>query len=299
MELRDIEYFTVVAEHGHLGRAAESLRLSQPALSKSLRRLERILDAKLVKRTPRGIELTPEGATLLARTRELRSSLQNVTREIADLGRGKVGEVRVGTGPMLAEQLFPASFLAVLEDAPRTRFTIVVSDNDGMIPALRRGELDLIVNYPPRTMSKEGLIEELLCEDEFVVVASSRHRLAKLRRVTIGDLAQERWVLSEPSLLAQQRLRQIFQECGFSPPQVALETRSVQLKLETVAASNLLDYTSRRVVAKLAQRYTVKILPIKALTWRRPVSLIYREGAYLSPAVRRFSESLRMTAQRL
>ena len=70
MELRDIEYFTVVAQHGHLGRAAAALGLSQPALSKSLRRLESALQAKLVKRTTKGVELTLEGSTLLARANE-------------------------------------------------------------------------------------------------------------------------------------------------------------------------------------------------------------------------------------
>ena len=65
MELRDIEYFTVVAEHGNLGRAAEALGLSQPALSKSLRRLEHEIGAKLVKRTPKGVELSAEGMALL------------------------------------------------------------------------------------------------------------------------------------------------------------------------------------------------------------------------------------------
>ena len=58
MELRDIEYFAVIAEHGHLGRASEALGLSQPALSKSLRRLEEAVEARLFNRTPKGMELT-------------------------------------------------------------------------------------------------------------------------------------------------------------------------------------------------------------------------------------------------
>ena len=69
MELRDIEYFAVIAEHGHLGRAADVLGLSQPALSKSLRRLEQALQVKLVKRTPKGVELSAEGSVLLLRVR--------------------------------------------------------------------------------------------------------------------------------------------------------------------------------------------------------------------------------------
>src|SRR5215475_2176125 len=93
MELRDIEYFAVVAEHGHLGRAANALGLSQPALSKSLRRLERDLQVKLVKRTPKGIELTSEGSVLLLRVRDLRLSMHSLRREITDVGEGRVCDV--------------------------------------------------------------------------------------------------------------------------------------------------------------------------------------------------------------
>ena len=63
-QLRDIEYFSEVAERGNVGRAAEALGLSQPALSKSLRRLENSMQAKLVKRLSRGIELTAAGKEL-------------------------------------------------------------------------------------------------------------------------------------------------------------------------------------------------------------------------------------------
>src|SRR5262245_34352125 len=98
MELRDIEYFAVVAEHGNLGRAAEALGISQPALSKSLRRLETALGVKVVKRTPKGVELTSEGTALQLRVRELRLSLQSVAREIKEVGEGRVGQLRIGVG---------------------------------------------------------------------------------------------------------------------------------------------------------------------------------------------------------
>ena len=64
--LRDIEYFIAIAKHGNLGRTAETLGLSQPALSKSLRRLESVLQTKLVKKVPKGVELTTVGTAFLA-----------------------------------------------------------------------------------------------------------------------------------------------------------------------------------------------------------------------------------------
>jgi DNA-binding transcriptional LysR family regulator len=298
MELRDIEYFAVVAEHGHLGRAAEALGLSTPALSKSLRRLEQSLQAKVVKRTPKGVELTAEGSALLLHVRELRLSLQDIAREIADLSQGRVGYLRIGAGPILAEHLLPAVLVATLKDAPKVTVRISVSDNDLMIPALRNGELDLIVNFLPASLP-EGLVHEHLYDDMFVVFASADHRLTRLKRVTLADLAQERWALSEPTLLYRQWLNRKFQDSGMPPPRVAVETRSVRLRLQTLASCDLVDFTSRHVFRQAAQQFGLKELPVKELEWRRPVGVIYREGGYLSPAARRFIEILKTTAKEI
>src|SRR5262245_12731396 len=128
MEWRDVEYFAIVAEHGHVGRAANALRLSQPALSKSLRRLEQDLQVKLVKRTPKGIALTAEGSVLLLRVRDLRLSLQSLRREIMDVGEGRVGLARVGVGFPGPEHFLSAAFAMLLKDAPRTKLVVSHSD---------------------------------------------------------------------------------------------------------------------------------------------------------------------------
>src|SRR5262245_52273239 len=175
MELRDLEYFAVISEHGHLGRAADALHLSQPALSKSLRRLEQILDVKLVNRTPKGVELTTEGSMLLLRVREVRLSLRSVAREITEMSEGRAGQLRVGASSPVSEQLLSNAFAALLKDAPRTKLLVSTLDNDVMFPALLNGELDVIVTY---FRPSEGLVFEHLYDDEFVVCAAADHRLA-------------------------------------------------------------------------------------------------------------------------
>jgi len=296
MELRDIEYFTVVAKHGHLGRAAEALGLSQPALSKSLRRLEQEFGAKLVKRTPKGVELSAEGLVLLGRARELRLTVQGIADEIRDVGRGRVGHARIGAGPTSSAEMLLEALLPLVASAPKLSYNIVVSDNDLMVPALRSGELDLIVGYAPRALPREGLVEEHLFDEEFIVIASASHPLAARSAVTLADLAGERWTLSEQSLLAQQRLRRTFLEAGLPAPQVAVETRSLRLRLQLVASSRLLDYTSRSVFRSARRSLKLKALPVRELAWRRPVSVFYPESAYLSPAARQFIAAIKSAA---
>jgi DNA-binding transcriptional LysR family regulator len=236
MELRDIEYFAVAAEHRHLGRAAAALGLSQPALSKSLQRLERALQVKLVRRTPKGIDLTQEGSTLLLRVRELRLSLQDVAREVKEVSEGRVAQLRIGASVATSEGVLAAAMARLLHDAPRTMFNVVVSDNDLLIPALRNGELDAVVNFLPVVLDSEGLVRELLYDDEDVVCASAKHRLAGRKSVAITDLVEERWAISEPMLLPAHRLFEKFREAGLPPPRIAFQSRSPMLRLRLAVA---------------------------------------------------------------
>jgi DNA-binding transcriptional LysR family regulator len=297
MELRDIEYFALVAQHGHLGRAAEALGLSQPAISKSLRRLEEVLGARLVTRTPKGVELTPEGSALLLRVRGLRVSLQDVAREVKDVSEGRVGHLRVGVGENIAEYLLPAAFEKLLREAPQVVLKITVSDNDLMLPALHNGEIDLVVNYLRRL--PEELAHEELYEDEMVVCASFRHPLTRRKRVSLSDIASERWALTDSTLQPYQLLQQAFLGHGLPAPRAVIESRSLRLRFESIARSNLLDYTSRLAFLHGASRYRLKEIPVKELMHRRPVGVIYRKNAYLSPATRRLIDILRISAPTL
>ena len=296
MELRDIEYFAVIAEHGNLGRAADALGLSQPALSKSLRRLEQALQVKLVKRTPKGVELTAEGFVLLLRVRELRLSLQGVAREIADVSQGRVGHLRIGVSTAISEQFLSVAFATLLKDGPRTKLIVSVSDNDLLVPALCNGELDLIIHYLPVT-PPEGVVCEHLYDSEYVVCASAKHRLAGRKQVTLAELAQERWALNELTLPAQQRLLEKFRDSGFPPPRVVFQSRSAALRLRTVGSSDLLTIVSRDCIEQATSAATVITLPVDALAWLRPVGLIFRRETYLPPVGRRFIEIIKAMAK--
>jgi DNA-binding transcriptional LysR family regulator len=297
MQLRDIEYFAVVAEHGNLRRAAESLGLSQPALSKSLRRLEKSMAAKLVKRTPKGVELTTVGTALNAQVRRIRLTLDDVAREAADLSQGRAGQLRIGASPVHAEEL-PAAYAALLKDAPNVKVAITVSDNDLMVPALRSGELDLIVNYID-DFPYEGCVKEHLYDDEVVVYSSADHPLTKQKIVTMAQIARQRWALSPVNLLPWHSFYRAFQDKGVPLPQATVETRSLRLRVQTVASSDLLGFLSRRVIRQAAPQFRLKELHVKEVKWRRPVGVIYRKDAYLSPAARRFIEILKATVREI
>jgi DNA-binding transcriptional LysR family regulator len=296
MDLRDIEYFYVIAEHGHLGRAAEALGLGQPALSISLRRLEQAAEAKLVTRTPKGVELTAVGLALLSHVRRLRLARDDLKREIADLAHARAGQLRIGASPANSEWLLPQGCSTLFREATKVTATVTVQDNNALLPALRRGELDLVVIHV-RQDSYPDVEQVLLREDEFVVYCSARHPLAKRKSILLRDLAQERWASTPAGAVGW--LQQTFEETGLPPPQLALVSDSVALRLRTVASSELLGIASRQVVHTATRHLGLTILPVKNPNWVRPVAVAYRKDSYLSPAARRFIEILKAAAKEI
>lgn len=286
------------AKQRHIGRAAEALGLTQPALSKSPGRLEQAIGAKLVKRTPKGVELTPEGMVLVSHVRQLRLSLADVAREIADLGKGRSGQLRIGVGPSHVEDLLRPACSALVEPPSNATLTVLVAANDTLLPALRNGDLDLIVSGIP-VPQFEDLVQEFLIDDDIVVFASASHRLAKLKRVTVADLARERWALTavdrEGWVLPQRT--SVFERSGLREPKAAIRTSYLPLRDEMVASSNLLGLSSRRYLRQIAQRLNLVELPAREVTWSRRVGVSYRKGAYLSPAARRLIDLLKAAAR--
>lgn len=294
MELRDIEYFGIIAEHGNMHRAAEALGLTPPALSKSLRRLESALEAKLVERTGRGVQLTPLGEAMAAQARRMRLTLEDITREAADLNAGRSGHLRVGSGPSDCEFL-PGPCTRLMKEAPRLKLDITISDNDELVPLLREGKLDLAFNYIPPT-PYEGIEQEYVYDDQYVAYTSAAHPLARKRKLTLSELVGESWATSSANYRPKQLLNQVFAERGLPPPRLVLQTRSVRLRLQLISQSHLLCYGPRRAVEMAMSRLQLKVLPVKELTIPRSVGVMYRSRAYLPPAARRLIELLKSSA---
>jgi DNA-binding transcriptional LysR family regulator len=299
LEVRDIEYFAVVAKNGHVGRAAEQLGLSQPALSKSLRRLEQSLGAKLVKRTPKGVDLTEVGAALLSRVRGLQLTLEDIAREAADLSEGRAGRVRVGADPAVAVAILPEVCSALLASAPKVTVSVTIATSTGgiLLPALRRGEFDAVVSNVGPAALYNGLVREPLWNNEYVVYCSTTHRLARRKSVVLADLVNEGWVGTEGiTLTSPQSLTQTFASHGLPPPRIALTSDSGMLNHRTVAVTDLLGFGTKRALALYTD---LMALPVRDLHQIRPVAVSYRPDAYLSPAALRFLEILKATAKKV
>lgn len=298
IEQRDLEYFAIVAEHGNLGRAAEALGLSQPALSASLRRLEGLTGSKIVRRTPKGVDLTDTGAALLKHVGRMRLAHDDILREVSDIGQARSGHVRVGASMGLSDARLTVACSKLLNDAPRVTVSVTGANQPDLLSLLRSGTVDFLFTSGIG-LDAEDLSQEHVTNDQYIVCCSSGHRLVRARRVTMADLVGERWVLpGERNSASQRRLQFAFEERGLPPPKVALTSALSELRLGIVAATNLLGHNALGVVQDASERLRLKVLRID--DWQpvpRPAAVIYRKDAYLSPAARRLIDLVKATVK--
>lgn len=279
MEFRQLQHFLAAAQHGSLHAAADAVAISQPALTKSIRRLETALGVRLFERHVRGVRLTVFGEALLLHARSLEAERRHTDETMRELRSTTSGLVRLGAGPSMSASLLPGLTARLMEQGPAIRLHIRSGLNDSLLAALQAGEIDFAITGMPAD-PVAGLVHRLLFTDTVVVAARRGHRLAA--GATIAELSRARWILPNRNVLTHAHLVKLFNEHGLNGPDVWVETDFVPYLLDVIAHTDLLSY----VPVQLMKDRNLDIVDAPGITWRRPVSLSFRRRRTETPASR-------------
>lgn len=201
MDLRQLRYFIAVAEEGHITRAAERLGMQQPPLSQQLKAMERELDVQLLRRKPRGVELTDAGRALLADARAMCAQLDRAIDATKRAARGEQGRLCVAlTSTTPFHPLVPRSVRAFRETCPMVALTVEECLSNESIERLRQQSIDAAFIRTSLSEANELSVYTLL-EEPMVAALPSNHAL--LRRhgdaaITMKHLADETFILYGP-----------------------------------------------------------------------------------------------------
>lgn len=289
MDLRDLRYFEVIAELLHVGKAAEKLHRTQPALTAAVRRLEQSAGAPLFERAGRGIRLSAAGEVMLRWAQRVRFDVEDAGREIADLGRGMAGHVRIGIVPTAAQFLLPAAVRNLLDEAPEVTLKTTVALVDVLVPMLHRGELDLAIGTDVKP--EAGIVSQRLAEDSIVVAAHVDHEIFSTTP-KLADLARWRWVLQAKGAPTRDWLDHSFARRGLPPPVVQIESSMLLMLPALIAETRLLSFISRHHLDANSARVPLREVKLKETTMRRRLIAMRRAHAYEPPAARRLLEHL-------
>lgn len=292
LETRDLDYLLAVQEHGGIGKAAEALGMSQPALTKALRRVEEQAGLPLFERTVNGVTPTPAGTLFLARARRIALEYDDALKEMEALRSGEQGLLRIGYSPTVPGSLVLGACQQLMTERPAAKLRLRRRLARDLGALLFAGELDLIV--APQLDSSDGTCEFVeLFHDSLVVLADEGHRLHRRRGLTLADLADEQWLLPAPHIRIRQQVDEAFRQRGLAGPKLRVETDfGSNSLLHLLRGTTMLCVAGTESLGALRGLRALR-LGSEQLDLRRQVGMTYRAGAYLSPLAQRLVAVLR------
>jgi len=191
MELDQLRYFLQVAERGNFTRAAEDLRISQPALSRSIQKLEEELGQPLFERQTRNLALTDSGDLLRSRARQILTLVEDTKAEITD--DGQTGRLRVAAIPTIAPFFLPQVLQTFGRAYPKATVIVQEDTTENLIRALIDGAVDVAILALP--IEARSLETEELFAEELLLLMSVDHPLTAKKQIRLSDIESLPFVL--------------------------------------------------------------------------------------------------------
>jgi DNA-binding transcriptional LysR family regulator len=300
IRLRDLHVLFAVDQFGSMAKAAVLLGITQSAISQMVADLEHVLGVRLLDRSPRGVEATVYGRTLLKYGKAAFDDLRQGIQEIEFLADPDVGEIRIGAPESVSSAILPAIIRLFSQRNPRAQLEVDTTDVTAAMPKLRDRSLDVVMALGGIAREDISLARDLKVEklfnDELVVAADMHSPWARRRKLDLVDLAEVPWILA-PSGFSNVVLAEAFRARGLDMPKVSLKTFSIHIRANLIAGSSFVTTLPRSVLDYYAHRLPLKALPIALPARPWPLVMVTLKGRTVSPVVERFIECAREVAK--
>lgn len=252
MDIDQLSHFLKVAEHQNFTKAAEEVGLSQPAISRSLQRLEEEMGQPLLDRQNRKVILTEAGERLLSKAKNILSLVSDAKNELID--DGKSGTIRLGAIPTIAPYFLPSILRSFATKFPQARMVVQENTTQVLIQRLHHGEIDLAILAHP--IPEKYLEVESLFDEELFLVAAKGHPLTEKAVIRMTDLREYPFVLLEEAHCLSDSIVSLCRSRSFQP--ISVERTSQLVTIQELVAlhhgisfipamAKELDHSPRRI----------------------------------------------------
>ena len=237
-----LRHFLAVVNERSISAAAQRLAISQPALTKSIRKLETYLGAPLFERLPRGVSLTAFGETLLPHARRIEAECQFAETEMKALRGGHSGRLRLGAGPFFFFFLLPAAIAKLQPRVPDLRVELDVGTNEITHPRLFEGELDAVFcRLPEPAELPQSILRQEFIAIESRIVAGKGHPLLGKAKIGARELGAYPWVIYHQDREMVTQLFAAVHKSGVPPLRVGTEVKSMLALIQLLRAGPYLS----------------------------------------------------------
>ncbi|GED68528.1 putative HTH-type transcriptional regulator YwbI [Brevibacillus reuszeri] len=291
MDIRHLQYFLEVARHNSFTKAAESLYITQPTISKMVRNLEEELGVELFERLGKRVVLTDAGWVLYSQAEVMVKSFESMTIHIHEVMELKKGRIRIGLPPMVGANFFPRVIGKFCEQYPGIVLELLEVGSKKVEADVASGMLDSGVVLLP---IDEDIFESYsFVKEDIKVVVHPTHALADRQEVSLAELAEERFLLFHEDFALHNRIIDACVRVGFHP-KVIYKSSQWDFLSEMVAANIGITLLPQTICSELdPARFRILSLVNPEIKWH--LGMIWRKNGYLSYATRewiRFTQGM-------
>jgi DNA-binding transcriptional LysR family regulator len=293
LKLNDLHILMTVAESGTMGKAAKTLGISQPSVSKAISDIEHTIGVRLLDRSADGAALTDYGRALVMRGMSAFDELSQVFRDIDTLSDPTVGQVTIGCPEAIASGLLGAVLVRFCAQFPRVVVKVEEANNVAYeYQMLRERKVDLLLGSITRPFVEEDLDAQVVYEDRPYITTGATNRLALRRRVEVAELLEQQWVLPGESIL-RSVLEEALEARGFALPGIGVKSYSVHQRFTLLATGRFVSADSRSVLRYNGAASSVILLPVDLPIRYWPVAIVTLKGRTINPVVQTFIDCVR------
>jgi DNA-binding transcriptional LysR family regulator len=282
--LRQLQIFAAVAKHLSFTRAADELRLTQPAVSMQVKALEDLAGLPLLERIGRQVALTDAGAELLRHAQVVLRALADAEDAFAALRGLEAGRVSIAV--VSTAKYFAPKLLALFSRKhPEVELKLAVNNREAVVALLVENEVDLaLMGTPPKHLETTAFP---FAKHPLVVIAAPDHPLARERRVPVRALAAESFLVREPGSGTRAAMERFFAEHRVEPA-ATTEISSNETIKQAVMAGMGLGFISQHAIGLELSAGQLALLHVEGLPVVRDWNVVHRTEKRLSPAAQAF-----------
>ena len=296
LKLKDLRTLMAVVEAGGMGKAADRLNYSQPAVSKAIASLERALGKRLFERSGKGITLTPYGDAMLKCGVAVFDDLKRGVERLEFLADPTAGEVRIACTEPVGAGIVSEVINRLVPRYPRMEFSVVSRENENIYRELEARRVDLVIAQVTDVPIEEHMQKQTIYSESVVVVAGREHPCARKRHLTLADLADEPWALPPPGTFVRTLLINAFRANRLPAPRIAVSALP-HIRMMLAANGRVLTIVPAVMLQVGAKHLSIKALPIELPANRRPVAMVTLKDRVLNPVTQLFIEHVRAVAR--
>lgn len=294
IRLRHLRTFLEVARERGVSRAAATLHVSQPAVTKTVRELEELVGAPLFHREGRRVRLTAAGEVLLPFAGQAISAIRRGLETVAADGGGP--PVRIGALPTVSARIMPAAVAALTREPPVAQLRIFTGENAVLLEQLRSGRLDLVVGRLAEPERMTGFFFEHLYSERVVFVTRPDHPLLADAGNLADRLAEFPMLMPPPGSVIRPLVDRFFLTRAIPKSHTVIETVSDSFGRSFVRGGDAVWLISEGVVARDLAEGWLKALPLDTTDTQGPVGLTMRTDTRAQPGLERVMAAIRTAA---